>query len=183
MNHSRYCGNLMMAYCATALTAFIVFPVLAIPFILTPWELSFAKVFLSALCLIASVCLFICGQSDTVAMQCYTWYTFKADVVIIQTLFRKKKEVEYANFTDVGVGFYTHGIMNSNVGSKVWFIYLADHKIDSKYKYNMNLLKPSLGCLKVGFSKKTYRYLIEHLPEKQAKMLEISYTDYERFHR
>ncbi len=183
MNHIRYCRNLMTAFYAVVFVAFIVFPVLAIPFILLSRVCS-ATIFLSAGFLLTSILWCFYGRSVNITMQFYTWYVFKGDCVIICTLFHQKTQVQYADYADVGVGYYSHGLLNTTVGSKVWFIYLADHKIDSKYKDRMNMLKPSQGCLKVGFRKKTYQYLLNNLPTRQAKMLERSYADREReYHR
>lgn len=73
-----------------------------------------------------------------------------------------------------------HGVLNSGVGSKKSFIYLSDRKIDEKYKSNMNLMKPTDTCIKIGFRKKTYRYLSNVLPPKQLMMLEKSYAAFQR---
>lgn len=88
--------------------------------------------------------------------------------------------MEYADCTDVGVGYYIHSVLNSNIGSKVTFIYLSYHKVDSKYKCQMNLLKPTRTCIKIGFRKKTYQYLLNNLPPKQRKMLERSYANFQQ---
>lgn len=178
MKRIRYIGNAMTAFFAVMAAAFVVFPILAVPLILSS-GISTGSIMVAAFCVLVSVIWCLYGRSVNIAMQLYTWCEFQKDNVTVRTLFHGKYQVDYVNCTDVGVGYYVHGVLNSNIGTKVPFIYLSCHKVDAKYKCQMNQLKPSRTCIKIGFRQKTYQYLLDHLPPKQRSMLESSYAEYQ----
>lgn len=171
--HVRYIGNAITIFCAVMMIVFVVCPIIAIPFIFSS-EVSISTIFISVCCALTSL-LFVV-YLRTVSNQLYTWCIFGKDGIIIRTLFQKKYRIDYTKCFDVGIGCYTHGVLNSNFGSKVPFIYLSYDRVDEKFKSQMNLLKPSKTCVKIGFHEKTYQFLLNCLPSKQAIMLQKSYT-------
>lgn len=102
---------------------------------------------------------------------------FEKDKVIVKCIFRKTYSISYDKFKDVGIGYYTHGVLNSSLGSNVSYIYFACGKLKDEQKYNINLLKPSKSFVKLGFSKKNYDDMIEVLPAELSDMLKDSYEE------
>ena len=108
------------------------------------------------------------------------WGIFSNNGVKIRTLFSKNNWMMYENCHSCGIGFYTHGILNSKTGSKVYFIFLSSDVFEESYRQKINLWKPSQTRIKVQFDKKLYDYLLAVLPKKQAKMLLGDYQKYFR---
>lgn len=110
--------------------------------------------------------------------QLYSWGHFTEDSVQIKTLLCESTTIEYKKCRGCGIGYYIHGIMNSNAGSTIYYIFLSYDMFDEKYRTNMNYWKPTQTQIKVAFSKKLYSYLLEVLPPKQAVMLSRDYKKY-----
>lgn len=179
MKHVRYVGNTITFLGAVVLAASTVFPALAIPFVLS-CEISFATLFLSACGILCTIGMCWAFRVENILLQIYSWCEFRKDSVIIRTLFQKKYQIDYEKCIDVGIGYYIHGGLVSNVGMRIMFIYLSYQKVAPKYKCQINSLKPTRTCIKIGFRKKTYQYLLNNLPQRQSKMLEISYASFQR---
>ena len=113
-----------------------------------------------------------------IANQLYSWVVFQKEEVLVKCLFSKDNVLPYSKFNGCGIGFYTHGILNSNVGSRIYFIFFSCEAFDEAYRSNIHLWKPSRTKIKVGFSQKLYHYLIEILPPKQVRMLQKDYKKY-----
>jgi len=165
----RYAGDYMTAYCGFVLFVFTIGPIV-LSCLLLAHDVSMREIFFSGM-LVCLSCL--CGywmvhRSEML----YSWYEFREEGVVVKSLFKRSYFVLYSQCNIVGIGYYIHGTLNSNVGSKLYYIYLSNQLIDEKYRHHMNLLIPSKSCLKIGYNKKTYEFLIQHLPKSQAVSLE-----------
>ena len=84
----------------------------------------------------------------------------------------------YEKCSGCGIGLYTHGILNSKAGTRMYFIYLSYDMFDERFREDINLWKPSQTRIKVQFDVKLYDYLLTVLPKKQSRML---LRDYEKY--
>lgn len=110
--------------------------------------------------------------------QLYSWGDFQSEGVEIRTAFSKSITMLYKKCKGCGIGFYTHGILNSKAGTRVYFIFLSYEAFDDSFRADINLWRPSQTRIKVEFNKKLYDYLLTVLPRAQALMLRL---DYERY--
>lgn len=174
---NKYLGSKMTAYAAFIAPLFVIFP-LIFGIAMLSTEISGATVLIA----IGSVmCTVIWGYYIvSVSNQLYSWGRFQSEDVRVRTGFAKKHTIIYKKCKSCGIGFYTHGVLNSKVGTKECFIFLSYDAFDESFRANINLWKPTETRIKVGFSKKLYQYLISNLPEKQSSMLQ---RDYERYMR
>ena len=161
----RYAGDYMTAYVGFILFVFTIGPIV-LSFLLLAQGVGLREILFSGM-LVCLSCL--CGywmvhRSEML----YSWYEFREEGVVVKNLFKKSYLVLYSQCSTVGIGYYIHGILNSNVGSKLYYIYLSNQLIDEKYRHHMNLLNPSKNCLKIGYNRKTYEYLLQHLSESQS---------------
>ena len=170
-----YLGSKITAFAAIVAPLFLFCPLLLGTCAL--WaEISAATVFLA---FGGIACAFVWGAYiKNIGNQLYSWGFFTGDSVQIVTCFSKKNTKTYEKFKGCGIGYYTHGILNSKVGTKIYFIYLSYDMFDERFRSNINLWKPSKTRIKVLFSKKTYDYLYTVLPPKQSQMLLRDYKKY-----
>lgn len=110
--------------------------------------------------------------------QLYSWGYFDIEGIQVKTLFSKAQTIEYKKCRGCGIGYYIHGILNSNAGSTIYYIFFSYDAFHESYRTNMNLWKPTQTQIKVEFSKRLYDYLIEVLPPKQSVMLQRDYKKY-----
>lgn len=164
----RYLGTAVNIFCAVFLIALCIFILVFGIFILSE-DKSTGSITASVFCIVCF--LYFLFYSIKVSNQLFAWGTFKENGVEIFVPFKKKYIIEYSKCVDVGMAYYVHGIMNSKNGTKFTYIYLSYNLLDEKYKDKINLVKPSENFIKFGFTEKTYKYLIDVLPEKQSKML------------
>lgn len=171
----KYLGSKMTAFAAIVLPLFLFCPLLLGACALSA-EISGATMFL----LIGGIaCAFVWGlYAKNIGNQLYSWGFFTNDGVKIMVGFSKSITMIYENCKGCGIGFYTHGILNSKVGTKIYFIYLSYDMFDEYYRSNINLWKPSQTRIKVQFNKKLYDYLLVVLPRKQSQMLSRDYSKY-----
>ncbi|MCH5315796.1 MAG: hypothetical protein J1E81_07770 [Eubacterium sp.] len=106
--------------------------------------------------------------------------SFEKDKVIVHTLFRKKFTINYCDVLDIGVSFYIHGILGSNMGSKVKYIYLSKRAVPNRYKKNVNYIKPNKSFIRLAYNKKNYRDLMNILPYDLSTMLNQSIEDMDK---
>ena len=134
-----------------------------------------------------SICLFFSGIPCTIvlalwqkeiAIQLYAWGVFLSDGVRIKTFFSKGFLLQYTRCFGCGIGYYTHGILNSEIGTKIYFIFLSYDKFDERYRTRINLWKPTKTQIKVKFTKDLYDFLITVLPKAQLQMLIQDYKKY-----
>ena len=171
----KYLGSKITAFAAVVAPLFLCCPLLCGVFVLCT-EISGATVFLFCGGL---ACSFVWGlYIKNTKNQLYSWGYFMCDAVRIKTLFSPNISMVYEKCKGCGIGFYTHGVLNSGAGSKVYFIYLSYDILDEYYRTNINLWKPSQTRIKVQFSKKLYDYLCAIMPRKQSQMLIQDYMKY-----
>lgn len=167
---NKYLGSYTNVYAAVCCLIFSLCPCCFGVFVLmSGFKNDTISVFV--FCIFCSVIFSV--YTITVSDQLYSWGKFENVSVRVRTLFGKGYIIEYDKCTDVGIGYYVHGLLNGGV--KVYYIYLSYKMIDKRHISNINLLKPSNGFVKVGFSKKVYKYLLKTLPKRQATMLLTSF--------
>lgn len=174
----KYLGSVMTAYAAIVMPLLCLFPLILMVLALTS-KISFATVFISIWCALGII--FFGIWLKQISFQLYSWGTFKKDRVVIKSIFRKKQEILYEKCRGCGIGFYVHGILGSRAGSNIFFIYLSYDPFDEKYRAHMNKWAPTDTRIKVAFNCKLFDYLLEHLPYKQAKMLQRDYEKYKKY--
>jgi len=171
----KYLGSKVTAFAAILAALFTCCP-LIFGFCALFTEISGATVFLA---LGGIACTVIWGlYIKNISNQLYSWGTFQNKDVRVTTGFSKSNKIIYEKCKGCGIGFYTHGILNSKAGTKIYFIFLSYDVFDESFRSDINLWKPSQTRIKVAFSKKLYNYLIATLPKKQSLMLR---SDYERY--
>jgi len=171
----KYLGSYMTAYAAIVLPIFCFLP-LIFAFSMLSIEINFPTVVLSLMCASCTLIWGIYGFREK--NQLYSWAFFKKDRVEVNCLFSKNNTILYEECNSSGIGYYTHGVLNSKAGTKIFFIFLSYNRFDESFRKNINLWKPSKTQIKVQFNKKLYTYLLSVLPKKQARML---LRDYEKY--
>lgn len=171
----KYLGSKVTAFAAIIVPLFICCPLPLGLFVLFT-EMSGATVFIA---IGAILCSSVWGlYIKDIWNQLYSWGIFTSNGVRIITWFHKSTTVVYEKCKGCGIGFYTHGLLNSTVGTKIYFIYLSYDVFDEHFRSNINLWKPSKTQVKVQFSKNLYDYLLINLPKKQSQMLIKDYKKY-----
>ena len=92
--------------------------------------------------------------------------------VRVRCFLRNDFALDYEKCLGVGIEHYNHNAIHTNIGSKVFFIYLSYDYYETKYRGKINLWKPNERRIKVQFDKNLYEYLLSVLPKKQAMMLQ-----------
>ncbi len=166
----RYAGDYMTAYCGFVLLVFTLGPIVFSCYLLLP-NIGYAQILFSFLCVVNSgLCAYwMISRSETM----YCWYVFNEEGIVVKNIFKRTYLVSYSEFANVGIGYYIHGVMNSDIGSKMYYIFFSKQMIDDQYKSQINLVKPSKTFLKIGFNQKTYQYLVEHLSNSHVKLLSM----------
>lgn len=171
----RYLGSRITAFAAIVCPLFIIAP-LCFTVIILLSEISEATLFLSALFCSCTVIWFVYVKKE--ALQLYAWGLFGKNDVQVCCFFKDSFVLDYARCTSVGIEYYQHNVIHTNIDSKVFFIYLSYDFYETKYRGKINLWKPSTRRIKAQFDNKLYEYLISVLPQKQAKMLQQDYKKY-----
>lgn len=171
----KYIGSKMDIFCAVVYPLFIVGPIF-FAFVALSSEISFATIFVAAMCF---CCTVLCSvYLRKIYIQFYSWGVFRDDGIHIRSGLFKKYVLKYENCKSIGIGMYTHGILNSSVGSKVKYIFFSDEPFEEKYRLQINLWRPTTSRIKVGFHKELYDYLLTVLPKHQANSLKHDYEKY-----
>lgn len=171
----KYLGSKITAFAAIIAPLFICFPLLLGVCALCA-EISGATVFLM---FGGIACALIWGfYIKNVSNQLFSWGHFTSNGVRIMTCFSKSTTMVYEKCKGCGIGFYTHGILNSKAGTKVYFIYLSYDIFNEHFRENINLWKPSRTQIKVQFDEKLCDYLLAVLPQKQSRLLLQDYKKY-----
>ena len=165
----KYLGSRTTAYAAVMCPLFVIIPLLFV-FVVLCSEISPATLFLSALFCGCSIFYAIYIKKE--ALQLYAWGVFEETAVRVQCFLRNDFVLDYEKCLSVGIEYYNHNAMHTNIGSKVFFIYLSYDYYDTKCRGKINLWKPSERRIKVQFDKNLYEYLLSVLPKKQAMMLQ-----------
>ena len=171
----KYLGSKITAFSAVIAPIFICFPLLFGINALCI-EISIATVVLFLGCVL---CTIVWGMLiKSTAIQLYSWGRFTSDSVQVVTGFKQSGTIMYNRCCGCGIGYYTHGILNSQCGTKIYFIFLSYDKFDECFRSKINLWKPSSTQIKVEFSEKLYAYLLTVLPKAQSQMLIKDYKKY-----
>lgn len=171
----KYLGSKTTAYAAVMVPIFICFPVVfAIMALMS--AINGATAVICALCTLCSTVLVIYAKQFMQIL--YSWGLFDENGVSITTAFSRSYSIEYSKCKSCGIGYYVHGILNSGVGTKQYFIYLSYDKFDESFRTKMNFWKPTSSQLKVGFDPELFSFLIEVLPYKLANCLLEDYRKY-----
>lgn len=170
---TRYLGSKIHAFAAFVVPLFICAPLL-FGVIALDSEISGATIFVAVGCVSCSVVWgwYVTGIRD----QLYSWGDFQSERVRVRTIFSKNRIIVYEQCKGCGIGYYTHGVLNSHAGTKIYFIFLSYDIFDESFRSAMNLWKPSPTRVKVAFSPKLYDYLLNVLPPKQVRMLQRDYA-------
>ncbi len=171
----KYLGSLLTAYAAVIAPLFVCGPVVfAISALCS--QISVETVFLACGCI---ACALVWGlYIKKISNQLYSWGHFTNHDVRIITGVSRRSTIVYEKCKSCGIGFYTHGVLNSKVGTKIYFIFLSYDRFDESYRSNINLWLPSQSQIKVQFSQKLFNYLLAVLPPKQSQMLSRDYRKY-----
>ncbi len=172
---TKYLGSKITAFSAVVIPFFICFPLLfGISALCTEISIGSVVVFLGCV-----LCTVVWGfYIKGVGIQLYSWGRFTSNGVQVITGFKQTSTILYKNCFGCGIGYYTHGILNSQCGTKIYFIFLSYNRFDESYRSKINLWKPSGTQIKVEFSEKLYEYLLTVLPKKQSRMLVKDYEKY-----
>lgn len=171
----KYLGSKITGFAAIIAPLFLCCPLL-FGFCALCTEISDATVFLFSG---GIACAVVWGlYIKNIRNQLYSWGYFTSNGVQIITCFSQRSSMVYEKCKGCGIGFYTHGVINSKVGTKIYFIYLSYDVFDEHFRSNINLWKPSHTQIKVQFSKKLYDYLLVVMPRKQSQMLTQDYIKY-----
>lgn len=174
----KYLGGAMGAYCAFAFILFIIGPLIFAIVILST-GIDFFSIIIALWCIACPILLGIYARQGNIGLQCFSWGVFNEKGIQIKTPFsRKHIEIEYAKCKSIGIALYVHGVMNSDVGSKVKYIFFSYEPFNEEFRLNINQWQPSPTRIKVGFDKKLYDYLLTVLPEEQADCLKSDYEKY-----
>jgi hypothetical protein len=171
----KYLGSPIDAYIALVIPIIICFPV---PFAASSFSsgIDVTRVMLLFGCIL---CVAIwCVYLKKTVIQIYAWGYFDNNSVQVKALFTKPFSIVYAKCFGCGIGYYTHGILNSQLGSKNYYIFLSYDRFDEQYRARINLWRPTKTRIKVKFRKELYDFLIAVLPKTQARMLEQDYKQY-----
>lgn len=104
----------------------------------------------------------------------YSWGKFELTGVRVRQGF-KSNFINYSDFKCVGIAFYKHGLLNSDLGTTQYFIVFSLNNLDKSYRSNINLWNPPPYSFKIKFNPKLYNHLINILPPKQKSSLKSDY--------
>lgn len=105
----------------------------------------------------------------------FCWGIFDEKGIVIRPLLKKSYRIDYSKCADVGIGIFYAG-KGGNGGFAHRYIYLSYGYISNEHKCNINRLLPSNSCVKIGYNKKTYDYLVNVMPLIQSRMLTKDYN-------
>ena len=165
----KYLGSCITAFAGVVIPVFIVASVVFAAIVCLT-EISGASIFITLLC-VSCACIW-CVYIKKYVSQIYSWGIFEESGVIVKTLGKERFFIDYSKCKSIGIGSYTHGILNSNVGSRVYFIYFSYDKFDKNFKTSINLWHSTQTRIKVRYEPKLFWYLMKVLPQKQSVALE-----------
>ena len=116
--------------------------------------------------------VFIHIQLDLAA---FAYCVFDEKGVTLRPLFRRKIRLEYDKCVTVGVTSWTAVLAYTGTPTNTYHdIYLSYKRIPRSEREPTFSARISKDCIVIGFRKKTYRYLMEHLPPDLAGKLRWS---------
>lgn len=171
----RYLGSIITIYAAIVAPIFVICPLIFVPILLVSVDFGVA-IALSLFCL---ACSLIWGvYIRQISRELYSWGTFKSDKVIVRTWFQPSFDFIYSKCRGCGIAYYTHGVLNSSLGTKHYYIYLSYDSFDERFRGAINKFKITQTQLKVSFRQDLFEHLILVLPPKQANHLMQDYEKY-----
>ena len=102
----------------------------------------------------------------------YTRITLLPESVVIKTALRHPVERQYKYYQYVYKAWYWHG-SPIGIGKNVEYIVISHRRLCDEELVSINQLSPDNDVLKIRYSPKTYRSLIEILPEEMQYKLGI----------
>ena len=170
----------MTAYAAVFVPLFVACP-LVFAIVALDSTLNIATISLTIGCFCCSLIFFLYAKQF--AKSLYSWGIFEENSVTVKTAFIKPYRITYSKCRSCGIGYYNHGILNSNLGTTHYYIFLSYDRFDESFRERMNYYKPSNGQIKVGYSHALYLFLMKVLPPKLASDLQRDYNRYlTKFH-
>ena len=176
----RFLGSPIDIYAAVVCLFFIAvciaFPILTAIF--------FDEISLLVICIIISV-VGLVAFAVIMSKSCdqfFSWGRFDDKRIAIFNLFKGKRIIEYKDIVETGVACFAG---NRDLGSHIGggfihtYIYFSTFKrLSFKEKININRIKQTIDppeqFIKLHFTKKNYKVLMDLLPAKIAKDLEIA---------
>ena len=171
----KYLGSQIDMFAAITAPLFICLP---LPFAISAFSsgVDVARIVLLIGC---ALCSAIWGlYLKQIRFQIYSYGRFLDKTVKVKTLFSGVYCIEYSRCFGCGIGFYTHGFLNKQIGIKIYYIFLSYDQFDEQYRSRINLWRPTKTRIKVKFSKELYNYLIAVLPKTQSRALKQDYARY-----
>ncbi len=173
----------MRQYLGSKITAFaaVVAPLFVVGSIVFSAIMLYSKITVESIVVVLGciTCSVVWGMYiKKYSFQLYAWGTFGKKGITIKTGLTKKYTIDYNKCRHVGIAMYNHGLLNSNIGTKVFFIFFSYGAFEEEYRLRINLWKPSSSRVKVEFNNKLYNYLLSVLPKKQAATLQHDYCKY-----
>ena len=102
--------------------------------------------------------------------------TFKENRLLYKPLFRKGKQISYANYPRIQYAYYMHG--NLLAAYKADYFVLTNLRLSDDELSHINLVAPDEDLIKIRYSHKTYLKLISVLPRSIAVQIENIYITY-----
>ena len=164
-----YMGSKIDLYCAIMCIMFIVIPLLfLVIFLSSPPNHDVAAFLFVALLLICCSVLWGWQLYKNNGYRLLTVVKFSDNHVVIRTLFKKPRMINYKEFTHCGIASYIHGVLNTSLGSTVRYVILTKGAFPSEYCEKINLWKFDEETVRVEYSKELVEYLLNVLPRKLA---------------
>ena len=92
--------------------------------------------------------------------------TFERDGVLYKPLFRKGTRIQYSNYPRIQYAYYMHG--NMFAAYKVNFFVFTNRRLSNEELTQINQVAPSSDLIKIRYTRKTYKKLLEALPPSIA---------------
>ena len=92
--------------------------------------------------------------------------TFDRDGVLYKPLFRKGMRIQYSNYPRIQYAYYMHG--NMFAAYKVNFFVFTNRRLSNEELTQINQVAPSSDLIKIRYTRKTYKKLLEALPPSIA---------------
>lgn len=96
--------------------------------------------------------------------------------MLYKPLFRKGKQIIYANYPRIQYAYYMHG--NLLAAYKADYFVLTNLRLSDDELSHINLVAPNEDLIKIRYSHKTYLKLISVLPRSIAVQIENIYITY-----
>ncbi len=107
-----------------------------------------------------------------VSPQWFTKISFLPDAVLIKAARRKPVERSYKYYQYVYKAYYWHG-SPIGVGKNIDYIVISHRRLKDEELSNINRLASSTDVLKIKYSPKTYRKLMDTLPSEMAYKIKV----------